>query len=190
MSPRLHIIMPVTRPKNVARIVHNYLVEQQPHPFELRWHLMVQGPEPDPKGYHKSNEGAAMCQSGWLWFPSDDSLQPENLFRRLGELIAKHEYARAIVFSEHRPGVCPYTGGAWPKDKPQWMLIADPANMRRCHVDCTQVFFHHSLKPYFNSNTPHNEADGAYIEGIYAERPDAFVFAPDDFVTFGSLDTC
>lgn len=186
MSLRLHIIMPVTRPHLLPLIVSNYLSEQLPHPFELRWHLMVQGPEPDPKGYHKSNEGAAMCQSGWLWFPSDDSLQEATLFRRLGEIIRMNPNARAVVFSERRKGVCPYTGGVWPKEP--GILRADPANMKRCHVDCTQVFFHHSLKPYFNSNTPHNEADGAYVEGLYKEAGRLFVFAPEDFVNFGSLD--
>jgi hypothetical protein len=185
-APRLHIVMPVSRPKNLARIIANYLEEQQPHVFELRWHLMVQGVEADPKGYKKCNEGAAMCNSGWLWFPSDDSLQEPSLFRRLAELIQQHPDARAIVFSERRSGVCPYTGGTWPKEP--GILRAAPENMKRCHVDCTQVFFHHSLKPHFNCREYGDEADGACIVRLYEANATRFVFAPDDYVTFGSLD--
>ncbi len=186
MSERLHIVMPVSRPKNLHLILDNYLEHQLQHPFEIRWHLMLQGPEPDPKGYLKCCEGAVLCSTGWLWFPSDDSLQETYLFRRLGEVMSANPHARAIVFSEKRGGVCPYTGGAWPLDP--GILFARPENMKRCHVDCTQVFFHHSLKPFFNTKDYGDEADGGFIVDTYQKHQDLFVFSPDDFVLFGSLD--
>src|SRR6266436_474586 len=98
MAERLHITMPVSRPNNLAAILLCYLNHQEKHSLELRIHLGIQGIEPDGKGYKKVEEMIQPIKSGWCWTPSDDSLQPRNLFRILGETISKNPLAKVIVF--------------------------------------------------------------------------------------------
>ncbi len=185
-APRLHIVMPCAKPWNLARIAANFFQQQLQHGLEIRWHIMAQGPEPDEKGYKKSNEGSRYATTGYVWYPSDDTLQETFLFRKLHETIEAHPNAKAIVFSEKRGGVCPYTGGAWPIEP--GILRAKPENMKPCWVDCSQVFFHHSLTPCFDFEKFGPEADGNFIVDCYRRAPESFVFVPDVFVLWGALD--
>ncbi len=62
MAERMHVIMSCSRPDNIPIIAPTYL-KMSPHPFELRWHICQQGPEPDPKGIAKNNEMLDMIRS-------------------------------------------------------------------------------------------------------------------------------
>jgi len=181
--------MPTSRPWNLPTIIKCYLQDMEPHPFEIRWHLMCQGPEPDPKGFYKSSEGIGCAPDGWLWFPSDDSIQPSTLFWRLGKIIQSCNGIGAVVFSQRRRGVCPWTGGSWDNEEPG-ILRADPANMKKCRVDCTQVFFERMFLNGFRFQPAKHgsECDGGMIEELFERDPSRFVFAPNDYVFFNSLD--
>lgn len=181
--------MPCARPENLPLITNNLLCVQQPHVFEVRLHIMLQGPEPDPKGYFKVNEGLDLTKDGWAWGPSDDTLQPLNLFNILGRL-ARPDMG-AVVFSQQRKlsSPCPWTGGRWDNDEPG-ILRARPENMKRCRVDATQVFWNRAWlgdRRYdFKNFGP--EADGALIEHLYMRHPDKFFLYEPFLVNFGSLD--
>ena len=190
MSPRLHIITPCARPQNLPLITKNLLIEQRPHPFEVRLHIMAQGAiEADPKGYFKVNEGIDLTKDGWIWGPSDDTIHPSALFATLGRLVGTKPTPGAIVFSQHRKGVCPWTGGAWDNGEPG-ILRARPENMKRCRVDATQVFWNRvwlgDRRYDFQRYGP--EADGALISELYQKHPDKFLLHDEVLTSFGALD--
>ena len=188
MSERLHIVMPFTRPGNLDRLAQYYLVDMESHPFELRWHLMVQGPEPDPKGLNKVNEALRMFNTGWVWAPSDDAIHERELFRRLSEVAQVHPAAGAIVFSERRRGVIPWTGQPWPSG--EGVLRACPAEMHPCHIDGSQVFFRAELLRGIQLDTRRwpGEADGHFIVEVYKRFPLRFIFVDEPLIKFNSLE--
>src|SRR2546423_14867340 len=101
MATRLHIVMPCARPQNIPILAPKYLQEVVPHPFELRWHILQQGPDPDPKGIYKINEMLDLIRGGWFMTVADDTIQHPELFSRIGEMIETHPQAGAIVFSQY-----------------------------------------------------------------------------------------
>jgi hypothetical protein len=149
----------------------------EPHPFELRWHLCIQGPDPDPKGSRKINEMLDNIQSGWCWWPSDDTIEHPALYRRLGETIAANPTAGAIVVSQHRGG--------------GHVLHARPDAMKVCHVDGAQVIWDRA----FIGSERHQEkhggtADGNFIVNKWREAPERFVFLDEVLTNWNSLDWC
>jgi len=175
-SPRLHLVMPVIRPLNMPQLILFYLVGMDPHPFELRWHLMVQGPDADPKGIHKANEAIGFIQDGWVVTFSDDTTQDRSLFKRLGEVIKEHPECTAVVFSQKR------LDGT--------VLHAHPDNMHPCHVSGDQILWRHDLlnQYRFDYEAHAHECDGYLIEQVYREKPDHFVFIDEVLGKFGSLE--
>ncbi|HEX6827202.1 MAG TPA: hypothetical protein VF077_12865 [Nitrospiraceae bacterium] len=196
MSDRLHITMPCSRPANIPLIARALLQDMDPHPFELRWHILVQGEEPDPNGLLKVDEAIGdIAQNDvhmdWIWAPSDDSIHHPSLFKRLAEVISQNLNARAIVFSEQRGNGdpnCPWTGHPWPEGSDR-ILHATPENMKVCRVDGSQVFLERDFigNARFCNNPPIHCADGAFIEKLYVETPEAFVFVPETLIRFNSL---
>ncbi len=176
MAERLHIIMPSCKPHHLPRIVRRLYREMEQHPFELRWHLMIQGPEPDPKGMVKVDEGIELVRSGWVWTPSDDALHSPALFRRLAEVARQHPHAGAIVFSEHRPD------GS--------ILRARPAEMNPCRVDGSQVFWRREFigRERHDFHRVGMAADGEFIRRLHERSPEGFVFVDEVLLDFNSLE--
>lgn len=177
MAERLHIIMPSNRPWNIARLSEAYLEKMEPHPFELRWHIMLQGPEPDPKGTRKTNEAIDFIPNGWLMMLADDTDQHPALFRRLGEVVAKNPDAGAVVFSQDR-----YRG--------KFTLHAHPNNMTPCHVCGSQVVWN---REFLGSHRYEYEkyggtCDGELIKKVFDLHPERFVFVDEVLIRFGSLE--
>lgn len=102
MTTRLHIVTSCVRPWNIPRIAEFYLCRMERHPFELRWHISVQGPDKDYKGCNKTNEAIDSIKDGWLFFFADDTVQHQSIFRRLGEVVSANPDARVVVFSQQR----------------------------------------------------------------------------------------
>lgn len=174
-APRLHIIMPCARPENVPAILES-LLTCEPHPFELRWHVAMQGPEEDPKGIRKVNEALDDIQDGWIWCFADDSLVHPRMFRRLGEVIAGCPTARAIVLSEERRDGL-------------GVLHAHPDNMRPFGISGDQYVLHRSLigQRRYNYRAYGDRCDGMFIARLYQDEKAAFVFVDEVLVWFNRL---
>jgi hypothetical protein len=188
MSERLHIITPSCRPQNIGRLAQRYYQEMEPHPFELRWHLLIQGPDPDPKGLNKVAEGMDWQMKGWTWFPSDDALHDPSLFRRLAEAVSafkSHWPVGCVIFAEERRGGnCPWTGQPWKGG----ILDAKPENMKICRVDGSQAFFRDWMLKYEHMSFQRpEEADGDLIQRLYSKKPESFLFVNEPLIKFNSL---
>ncbi len=94
---RFHVIMPCARPENIPSLAKNYL-HQVNHPFEVRWHILLQGPDEDPKGIRKCNECLDFIEDGWFATIADDTAQNPSLLTRLGKAIVENPNAGAFVF--------------------------------------------------------------------------------------------
>ena len=101
-AERLHIILPTAYYTNLAVVLPFFLQDMEPHPYELRIHLMAQGPEPDDKGLKKTNEAVEMIKDGWLFMWADDTIPHPALFRRLHEITEKRPYLGAVCFATRR----------------------------------------------------------------------------------------
>lgn len=182
MSERLHIIMPCARPWNIPVIapaflgLRSFAGEPVSHPFELRWHILLQGPEPDPKGVNKVNEALAMIRDGWFATWSDDTVHDPRIFQRLGEAIAQNPNAVAVVFSECRPG-----GG---------VLHAAPGEMLPCHVDGSQVIMRRDFLGDARMDYAQykDQADGYLLKQLHDRAPKQFVFVDEVLVYYNRLE--
>ncbi len=180
MRERLHVLMSVSKPRFMARLCRFFLEEMEPHPFELRWHLLVQCNEPDPKGYRKLDEALGWIPDGWVWTPSDDSLHDPSLFRRLGEAVKVTEGrvgpVGAVVFAVqgHRP----------------YPLLARPEYMKPCYVSGVSIFWRRSfLGDERHDFDRHGEiADGCLVERMHRRHPEAFAFVDEPLAWFNSLE--
>lgn len=179
MTERFHAIMPCSRPQLMPRVMRYWLEELDPHPFELRLHLMIQGPEPDPYGVRKINEMLRLLPNdGWVFTPSDDTVHAPELLAAVGAHAGNHDCG-AVVFSERRP----------PGDSAGELLIAAPENMRRSHVDGQQIIWRTSFirGELFDFAGFGCQCDGAMVEKLYARSPGKFVFDPRVLINFNSL---
>lgn len=178
MSPRMHLIFSCARPWNIPILATAYLDGMEPHPFEVRMHVALQGPERDPKGEGKQNEIVSYIPNdGWLMFLADDTDQHPSLFRRLGELIFENPNAGAFVFHQQRKG--------WPGN----LLPCSPDSMKICQVCGGQVVW---KREFLGDERFRKEdggvADGRMIERKWAESPERFVFVSEVLMRFGSLE--
>lgn len=175
-APRLHLIMPCARPKNIVKLAPRYLEKMEPHPFELRWYIFLQGPEPDPKGSRKVNEAIDQITNGWLMTVADDTDQHPALFRRLHEVIVDNPNAGAIVFSQDRRNG-------------RHVIKAAPENLRPCHCCGGQIVWNREFLGSHRFPPEHGGcADAALITTMYGNHPDRFVFVPETLTKFGSLE--
>lgn len=165
----------------MAELLPRYLGAMENHPFEIRIHIMAQGPEPDPKGNYKVNEGIECCPGGWVMMLADDTDQHPALFRRLGEEIEKHPDAGAFVFTQDR-------GPRWGD---RWILHASPGNMQPGCVCGGQIIYRRALlgqKWRFEFDKYQERADGNMAQQLFAAHPEKFVFVPEMLTRFGSLE--
>jgi hypothetical protein len=176
MADRFYIVMPSCRWGNIERLSRRWLTEMEPHPFEIRWWIMAQGPEPDPKGVNKTNEALRMIRDGWLMAASDDTLHEPALLRRLGEVIKDNPDKRAVVVSERRPCGC--------------VLHASPDSMKRCRVDGQQIIWRSDFiyNQQFDYEHRGDQADGDLAERMWAHDSSAFLFLDEVLVNFNSLE--
>jgi hypothetical protein len=174
MSERLHLAISVSRPWNLSRMLWFYLSEVEPHPFELRIHLNIQGPEPDFKGQNKTNECLKMIQDGWVYFWCDDTIQYPSCFRRLSEVISGHPDAGAIVFSEQRPG---------------HILHASKDHVKPCEICGSMICYKRDfIGDAFYDTAQHGDAaDGWLAQHLFIKDPSRWVFIDEVLLKFNSL---
>lgn len=178
MSPRLHIVMPCIRPWNLARIAENLFIHQERHPWEIRWHVMLQGPDTDPKGTLKTNEAISMIPDGWVFLWADDTTHHSSLFRRLHEVIVANPSAGAVVFAQNRG------------DRE---LHPSPDGMRVGMVCGSMVAYERAflgdLRMDYAARA--HECDGVLVEQLYARDSSRFVFVDEVLIGFNLLpDRC
>lgn len=185
---RLHLCMAVTRPHFLPIIMQGLLVDMEPHPFELRWHLAVQGPEPDPKGSRKFNEMVDAVPSGWLYLMSDDTVPYPRFFRVLGETIEKNPNAGVIVVGQVRPigtsiGATATYGG-------RELLHARKESVYPGAICGGQVVYERSLLGLRRYDHEHHLAasDGVLVSEMFRDHPERFVFVDQTLTRFNSLE--
>ena len=170
-ATRLHIAMPFSRPQHMPVLARYYLEEMVPHPFELRWHVMVQGPDADPKGQLKCDEAIDFIKDGWLFTFNDDTLHHPDLFRRLAHEINNHPDAGAIVFGqEGEAGMFPpLPDRIWNGAQTAW---------RRDFLG--------SHRHNFEKNG--QMGDIIIFNELFEAHPERFYFVNDALLRFNSLD--
>lgn len=172
MIPRIYIVMPVSRPENLGRIAQYYLSDMEPHPFEIRWLIGMQGPEPDPKGINKENELIDMIPGvGWFLTQADDTFHDPSLFRRIAEIIEANPNAGLIAFSGQRG--------------PGGVLNACPENACVCHMCGSQIVIKKEFmgSDRFNYQEHGVLSDGRMIEHLKAKDPSRIVYV-DELLTY------
>ena len=100
MSEKHHIITHCSRPKNIPALAAMYLNSMACHPFAVRWHILLEGPEHDILGLNKINEALDMIQDGWVWIIDDATLHDRDVFNRLGHVVQENPNAAVVVFSQ------------------------------------------------------------------------------------------
>jgi hypothetical protein len=173
MIPRLHLLMPCAYPDRLNAILPSYTTAMEKHGWELRVHLLIQGPDPDPKGILKVNEALDEIRGygGWFMTPSDDTIQHPALFRRLFEELEKNPDAVAMVVGqERRDGL----GNLW----------ASPDQVRIGRIDGCQVCWN---RDWIRSERYEWEKFGCYCDGEFAVR--MFARAPQRFVFINEMLT-
>lgn len=173
MSERFHILTPCARPQNVARIWES-IIQSEPHPFEVRWHLALQGPEPDPHGINKTNELLDGACDGWVLTFADDSLLHPALMRRVSE-IARPDVGAIVVTQQRRD----FLG----------TLHAGPDNMQIGRVSGDQIVWRREFlgEHRFDYATYAHCCDGALICERYQVDPERFVFMDEVLSWFNRL---
>ena len=167
--------MPCIRPWNIARIADNLLVRQERHPFELRWHILCQGPDADPKGTNKTNESIDSIRDGWMFLFADDTVHHPSLFRRLGEVTTTNPNAGCIVFAQ---------------DRGDRILHPSPETMKVGMVCGGMVAYERSFVGdcRFDYANRLHECDGAMVEALHAKDPSRFVYIDEVLTGFNSLE--
>lgn len=175
MSERFHILTPCARPQNIARIWES-IQASEPHPFEVRWHIAAQGPEPDPFGINKTNELLDGACDGWVLTFADDSLIHPSLMRRVGEIAAQQPHAGAIIVTQQRRD---YLG----------VLRACPENMEIGRVSGDQIVWRREFlgDSRFDYAKHAHCCDGALICERYQAAPERFVFVDEVLSWFNRL---
>lgn len=173
MSERFHILTPCARPQNVARIWES-IVQSEAHPFEVRWHLALQGAEVDPHGINKTNELLDGACDGWVLTFADDSVLHPVLMRRVGEVI-RPDVGAVVVTQQRRD----FLG----------TLHACPGNMKIGQVSGDQIVWRREFlgESRFDYATHAHCCDGALICERYQAAPERFLFLDEVLSWFNWL---
>jgi len=162
--------MPCSRFERLPTIVPAYTGMEKSN-WEVRLHLLLQGPDPDPKGILKVNEclNEIRGDGGWFMTPSDDTIPYPGLFRRMGEELAKNQDAVAIVVGQER------------RDN-LGNLQARTDNMMISKVDGNQICWN---RDWIKEERYEWEKWGIFCDGEFAVR--MFARAPQRFIFINEL---
>ena len=179
MSPRLHILMPCARPERLLKILPAYTMGMEQHPFEVRIHILLQGPDPDPKGIRKCNEALDEIAGvgGWFVTYADDTVQHPSLFRRMGDALVAHPDAVAIVVGqERRDGIGP--------------LDARPDQVQIGRIDGAQVCWNRDWvrSERYEWEKWEHLCDGEFAVRMFAKAPQRWVFIQERLTNHNKLE--
>lgn len=179
MQTELHVITPSAKPWNIP-VIAPRILQAAPCSLAIRWHILVQGEDSDPKGFAKINRCLDYIpMDSYFFTPSDDTIHSIHLFRRFGEIIANNPEIRAVVFSEQRG-----------PDEDNRILHASAENMKPGLLDGSQVIWSRAFvgdKRYDYGKYQH-EADGFFGQELFEQDPKAFYFCDEVLCKFNSLE--
>lgn len=171
------MLMPCAHPERLSTILPSYTTAMQPSIWEIRLHILLQGPDPDPKGILKVNECLNNLRDGWFMTPSDDTIQYPSLFQRLGEELLKHPDAVAfVVGQERKPGLSP--------------LKAAPDQVQIGKIDGCQVCWNRAWikDARYDWENYGRTCDGEFAVRLFALAPQRFVFIDEILTRHNSME--
>ncbi len=173
---KLTIVTPCSRPGNLASICPS--IDAGRKLFDITWlvvfdeRCVTRFPVPGATvagvsdsrsivGNAQRNLALDLIAQGWVYFLDDDNLMHPSFFTGLRAAIAT------------RPDVSAF---AFPQDMGSWTRRAAPETMRMGQVDMAQVCAQRDLIADRRFTLGVYEADGYFIQDLYAADPAKWVF--------------
>ena len=201
MKIRFQVITRCTRPQNLLQIYDSFKYTENSQYFVL-WHVLFDTSylididskllldldkvnahlhfvESDGSDYlyPQISEVVSNCNGGWVVIMDDDNICYPNYFDILNEQIRTNGKT-AYVYEQEVNGK-DFTGLDIRKVGEQHMKLQ--------HIDSAQYIIHTSLHNQLKYESGY-DADGKFIEKLYAEYPDKFVFIEKPLCYYNALD--
>lgn len=199
MRPKLSIITPCSRPKNLPLMEPS--IDAVADYFDTTWLIAYDGLRVKEKdlGYlpdtgknwelykavvskpgsavgNAQNNHCLECipSDNWVLFLSDDNVVHPDYGSRLSDAIEMLPDKRAFIYQQQ-------VGS--------WVRGCGPATMHIGQIDLAQFTLHRSLIGARRLDHTKYEADGILIEALYQEYPDLFTFLPVTACYYNKLRT-
>jgi glycosyltransferase involved in cell wall biosynthesis len=117
-------------------------------------------------------------QTGWIYNLDDDNILHEDFYQKVSETIVNNPKCLGLIFSQKVGGI-DFSGVD--------VREADPKNMFVQKIDLAQWLIHSELH-LNNLYGSGYRADGEFIESLYKENPDSFVFIKDILCYYNALE--
>ena len=196
---KISIITRCTRPQNLD-LVKESVFNKVPEGCSINWHivfdtsilkdidaeLLTRLSNGNTKFHFKKGDGWGLSQlneliqnlEGWIYHLDDDNLLHENFYVKIQEAISNNPKCLAIVFSQKVGGI-DFSGVD--------VREADPKNTVVQKIDLAQWVIHSELH-LNNLYGGGYRADGEFIQSLYKENPEAFIFIKDILCYYNALE--
>lgn len=172
--PTLHVLTPVSRPRNVRHLAAS--LEHAEGHIKLVWHIRFDPKRESVYGYSLRN---AMIQEihatsrAWIWCLDDDNIAMKQFFEHIQRAIQNNPKARAIVMSQ--------------QVSPNSIRMAHPTSIRITRIDLAQVVLRRDLLVGREFEHKH-DADGLMFESLYKCYPRDFIFLKTPLCFYNRLE--
>lgn len=197
---KINILTRCTRPYNLDKIKES-IYKNIPSECEISWNILFDTAilkdidaellsrlsDDSTKFYFKKGEKWGnwnrlndLIQSldGWIYNLDDDNLLHENFYVKIKEAISNNPECLAIIFSQKVGGI-DFSGVD--------VREADPKNMAVQKIDLAQWLIHSKLH-LNNLYDSGYRADGEFIQSLYKNHQESFIFIKDILCYYNALE--
>jgi len=197
---KISIITRCTRTQNLE-IIKESIFNNVPNGFNLTWHILfdtavlkdidaellsrlntdnivLHFKKGDEWGNWNRLNDLIQQISGWIYNLDDDNILHEDFYQKVSETIANNPKCLGLIFSQKVGGI-DFSGVD--------VREADPKNTVVQKIDLAQWLIHSELH-LNNLYGSGYRADGEFIESLYKENPDSFVFIKDILCYYNALE--
>lgn len=197
---KISIITRCTRPQNLDKIKES-IFENIPNGCDINWHILFDTSvlkDIDAELLSRLNEDTIKLHfkkgdewgnwnrlndliqglNGWIYNLDDDNLLHENFYVKIQEAISNNPKCLAVVFSQKVGGI-DFSGVD--------VREADPKNMVVQKIDLAQWLIHSEL----HLNNLYGSgycADGEFIQTLYKDNRESFIFIKDILCYYNALE--